>query len=82
MHAFGASLWRQTSAGRRRHQFLFSLTRALLMSGPQRIASALNRWARAGIDQMGGADGEALDRLLDEFFGEEEGSHPLPGCML
>jgi hypothetical protein len=31
---------------------------------------------------MGGADGEALNCLLDEYFpcDEQEGSNPFPGC--
>lgn len=43
-------------------------------------AGALNRWAIEGLDMMGGADGEALDRLLDEYFcGGEEGRGQIPG---
>jgi hypothetical protein len=51
------------------------------MSLSQRIASSLNQFFRDGLDMMGGADGEAIDRLLDEYLlsDEEEGSHGLPG---
>jgi hypothetical protein len=54
------------------------------MSGAERIAKELNKWAREGLDMMGGADGQALNRLLDDYFNcgchnEQEGdSHP--GC--
>ena len=36
------------------------------------IAGALNRWAREESDFIGSADGAALDRLIDEYFQEEE----------
>ena len=51
------------------------------MSGANSIAKALNNWVRDGLDIMGGADGAALNRLLDEYFisDGEEGSDPLPG---
>ena len=51
-----------------------------LMSGPERIASVLNRFARNGLDTMGGDDGEEMDRLLHEYFncGEHE-QEDLPG---
>ena len=50
------------------------------MSGPERIASALNRFARNGLNTMGGSDGEEMDRLLHEYFncGEHEQEDP-PG---
>ena len=48
------------------------------MSGAQRIARELNRLVKDGFDGMGGADGEALNRLLEDYYGEEE----LPGCKL
>ena len=51
---------------------------SVLMSGYQRVASAFNRYWEDG---MGGADGEAIDRLLDEYFPDDvEGGGPgLPG---
>jgi hypothetical protein len=53
------------------------------MSKAQRIASALNEWVRDGLESMGGADSEALNGLLDDYFlcQEQEGSHQVPGCM-
>ena len=53
------------------------------MSGADRIARALNNWASEGLDTVGGADGEALDRLLSEYFcGEdaEDGNDQIAGC--
>ena len=51
------------------------------MSGYQRVASAFNRYWEDGLDFMGGANGEAIDRLLDEYFPDDvEGGGPgLPG---
>ena len=34
------------------------------MSGADSVARALNSWASEGLDTLGVADGEALDRLL------------------
>jgi hypothetical protein len=52
------------------------------MSGAQRLASELNRLASNDLDWVGGADREAVNRLLDDYFlsEEEAGMQPLPGC--
>jgi hypothetical protein len=50
------------------------------MSAEQNIADAMNRWAKDGLDMMGGADGVGLNRLLDDYFLLEDGDPPLPGC--
>ena len=52
------------------------------MSAAQRIASALNQWEQDGRDMMGGADGDALDRLLGDYFdvGEEGSCGRLDYC--
>ena len=42
------------------------------MSGADSVARALNSWASEGLDTLGGADGEALDRLLHEYFCEDD----------
>ena len=34
------------------------------------IAAALNAWTREGLDMLGGADGEALGKLLDDYMGD------------
>jgi len=54
-----------------------------LMSAAKRIASTLNKWARDGLESMDGADSEALNRLLDDYFLCEahQGNPQLPGCM-
>ena len=56
------------------------LLRALSMSATQRIASALNQWERDGRDMMGGADGDALDCLLGDYFDFREEGSEIPGC--
>ena len=49
------------------------------MSRYQRVASAFNQFMRDGLDMMGGADGEAIDRLLDDYLlSEEEVGDGLP----
>ncbi len=55
------------------------------MSGAERIASALNRLTKDGLDFMGGAgaDVEALNRLLDDYYVEPEEERPqFPGSKL
>ena len=54
----------------------FSLSLAV-MSEASKVAQALNLWAREGLDMMGGADGKALDELLNEFL-VEPGSETHP----
>ena len=55
------------------------LTARFLMSRYQRVASAFNQFMRDGLDMMGGADGEAIDRLLDDYLlSEEEVGDGLP----
>ena len=50
------------------------------MSRAEIVASALNAFIRDRLDMMGGANGEEMDRLVEEFInlGDEEGSNPLP----
>ena len=56
-----------------------SLTARFLVSRYQRVASAFNQFMRDGLDMMGGADGEAIDRLLDDYLlSEEEAGDGLP----
>ena len=43
----------------------FSLVLITQMTSGDSIVSALNRWAREGIDKMGGSVGHALERLLN-----------------
>ncbi len=46
-------------------------SKVLGMSGPERLANSLNRWARDGLDTVGGADGDALNHLILEYFDSE-----------
>ena len=65
-----------------KHPFFFFFwlaTLILLMSGAERMASALNQWKKDGLDMMGGADGDALDHLLDDYFQCDE-EEQVPGC--
>ena len=48
------------------------------MSTARKVANAFNRWAREGLDMMGGADGAALEELLDEFLIHSPGSTVQP----
>lgn len=50
------------------------------MSAAQRIASAFNECTRHSLDVMGGVDGDALERLIDDYYDYEEGSGAVPGC--
>ncbi len=47
--------------------------KCFVMSGPEGIANSLNRWARDGLDIVGGADGDALNLLVSEYF-DSDGS--------
>ena len=40
------------------------------MSGAKKVARAFNQWAREGLDEIGGADGLALEELLSEFMAD------------
>ena len=51
------------------------------MPTADKVAQELNRWAKEGLDMLGGSDGEALDRLLDDYFDNEDHEPQLPGCM-
>ena len=56
-----------------------SLSAWFLMSRYQRVASAFYQFMRDGLDMMGGADGEAIDRLLNDYLlSEEEVGDGLP----
>ena len=44
------------------------------MSGPKGIANTLNRWARDGLNIVGGPDGDALNRLISEYFDNDQTS--------
>ena len=48
-----------------------------MSSEASKVAQALNLWVREGLDMMGGADGKALDELLNEFL-VEPGSETHP----
>lgn len=47
------------------------------MSTAEDVARALNRWTREGLDIVGGSDGEALSRLLEDYFDTDT---DLPAC--
>ena len=47
--------------------------KCIVMSGPDGIANSLNRWARDGLHIVGGADEDALNLLISEYF-EGDGS--------
>ncbi len=79
-----ARLERGKSFSCQRTAVSFFSSAVVFMSGAEGIASALNRLTRDGLDFMGGADSEALNHLLDDYFncGEHgvEGSLQHPGC--
>ena len=81
MHAFSAPVPLAGKYASRQRPAVCILLFSVLMSGYQRVASAFNRYWEDGLDFMGGADGEAIDRLLDEYFPDDvEGGGPgLPG---
>lgn len=78
MHAFSA---RPKRGKQQLHTFHCLLFKAFFlspaaMSEASKVAQALNLWARERLDMMGGADGKALDDLLNEFLVEPEVTHP------
>ena len=82
MHALSARFWRVNFSCQGpavSFSSLLSLTAGFLMSRYQKVASAFNQFMRDGLDMMGGADGEAIDRLLDDYLlSEEEVGDGLP----
>ena len=60
-------------------QVNYLIDETLPVVSAERVAGALNRWASEGLDMMGGADGTALDYLLDEFL---QDGRELPVCKL
>lgn len=45
------------------------------MDTAEDIAASLNRWAREGINIMGGSESHALEQLLDDYY-DLQSSHP------
>ena len=48
------------------------------MSKEAKFARQFNSWRREGRDLMGGADGEAIDELLNDILDDEPGSEDHP----
>ena len=38
------------------------------MSDAERVASAINHWARGGLEMLGSTDKDAFNRLLLDYF--------------
>ena len=71
MHALSARSWRVNFSCQGPAVSFFSLLSfdsLTAMSRYQRVASAFNQFMRDGLDMMGGADGKAIDRLLDDYL--------------
>ncbi len=70
MHIFSARLRRGKleAASSQRVCCCFSFVLSSSMLSNKETARALNRWGREGLDTMGGADGAALEELVNTFY--------------
>ena len=50
------------------------------MSSAEQVARALNLWASDGLDLVGGADREALDGLVADYFDLGSQEPDMDGC--